>query len=399
MQFFRDKSIKKDLLKICFIICAITVTFMFNAIGANVPNMKYDSKIMSIANLTRGDQITQININKIDDKESVKWSDAKSVVSYFYQYKDRYRPYCKVDKTFSLTSDGNIEHDVSICSLGFYNDTKYTEYLHLPLHLTEEPMMRKGPRFNANFASYIPSSIADFLLEKLGLASYNQLLQKDYKFYINFEDGNTYSFSINNIYLNSTTQNWINKVNDDFYKFFGKWNPNAILISSSDILDNIAKTKLCFDTNSGYGNIDKITRKCNTTLGDNIEYNIVRRDGKSYILSVRTDDFRSGFFAKSQIPFFIVAILIIFFQSVLVLYSNNLKKNLLKNTILISIIYLLMGTIIEIIKSRSSFNVSAFYYIFNYIGAVFTLIYIFGLIIAYLILSIRADNKNDKKNV
>lgn len=377
-----------------FITLGLALFFLFNAIGSEVPTMKYDSQIMAMSELVRNDTITNITLDKVDDSEDVKSNSVNSIIKYFYQYKDRYRPYCTVEKTYSFELDDFI-CDAAICNLSYYYDFDYTEYCHIPLFLTKEPMMRKGPLYGADFASYIPTSIADQLLIKYSLENYNQLLEGHYLYSVDFGH-EVYSFSINNIYLNDSSTNWKRKEEDTYYKFFGKRNKNAIMIASTNLLDTQPKTKFCFDTNPGYGNIERIIKKCNTTLGEKLDYKITNKDGHVLKYTFFTSDFKSGFYSKTQAPYYIAAILTIFVQSVLLLYSESLIKHLLRNTIALVSAYFIIGTVIEILKSSLNSTFGIFHF-FNYIGAVMTLIYILILFIIYLIMSIRADKKNDKK--
>lgn len=377
-----------------FIACGIILFFMFNAIGAEMPSMKYDSLIMAAAELTRDDSITNITLDKVDGDESIKSNDVTTIVKYFNQYKDRYRPYCKIDNTYDFALDDYCV-ETTVCNLTYYYDFDYTEYCHLPLFLTKEPMMKKGPLYGADFASYIPSSIADQLLIKYSLENYTQLLEKHCVYTMDF-GYKVASFSINNIYLNKDTSNWPTRESDTYYQFFEKRNKNAILVASANLLDTQQKTKFCFDTNPGYGNIDRITRKCNTTLGEKLDYKITNKNGVIINYTVLTSELNGGLYSKSQTPYLITAILTIFVQAVLLLYSQILIKKLLKNIIALVSLYLIIGTVVEILKSSLRSNYFVFHF-FNYIGAVIALIYVLFLFITYLIISMRADKKNDKK--
>ena len=378
-----------------FAVCGVILYFAFNAIGAEMPSMKYEAQMMSAAELTRNDTITNITLDKVDGDENVKSNDVTTIVKYFNQYKDRYRPYCKIDNNYELLLD-DYSIETTICNFTYYYDFEYTEYCHLPLFLTKEPMMKKGPLYGADFASYIPTSIADELLEKYSLNNYTELLEKHCIYTIDF-GSKIASFSINNIYLNNDSSNWQTKESDLYYRFFEKRNKNAILITSTNLIDSQPKTKFCFDTNPGYGNIDRIIRKCNTTLGEKLDYKITNKNGEVFNYTILTSGLKSAFYSKAQAPYIITAILALFVQSVLLLYSEILIKNLFKNIIYIVSLYVLIGTIAEVLKSSLTSNYSVFYF-FNYIGAVISLIYILFLFIIYLIISIRADKKNVKKN-
>lgn len=390
-RLFKNKLVPQ----VIFIISGIGLLFIFSAIGAEMPLMKFDAQIMAISELTRDDTITNITLDKVDDN-SVKCNDVTTIVRYFNQYKDRFRPYCKVNNNYEFKLD-DFSCNTTICNLTYYYDFDYTEYCHLPLFLTAEPMMRKGPLYGADFASYIPSSIADRLLAKLSLDNYNQLLESHLLYTIELSH-NIVTFSVNNIYLNEPSANWGKEEKDKYYRFFGKRNHNAILIASANLIDTQSNTEFCFDTNPGYGNLDKIIRKCNTTLGEKLDYKITNKDGHIFSSTILTSGLRGGFYSKNQAPYFIAGILTLFIQSVFLLYAEVLIKGLLKNIITLVSVYFVIGTAVEILKVTLISNYSIFYF-FNYIGAVISLIYILILFIVYLIISIRADKKNDKKIV
>ena len=394
MKFIKRFAKLNYLWKTLFIISGISVYFLLCAIGTGVPSIKYESKIMSITNLTKDSKITHLVIDEIDGNSCVQDDEARKIVQYFNKYKNRYRPYTIVDNKYSLNFKGG-EYNTSLCSLNYYNDSLYTEYLNIPLYLSNSSI-KNGAEYGADYASYIPSSMADSMLKNLNLNSYDDLLSIKEPFYINV-NGSEKTFSIRNIYLNNTTTNWNRIESDDYYKFFGERNPGSILVSASSLFNQTRKEKLVFDVNTSYGNLDKIIKKCNSALGNNLNYQATNQENQTYEFLISTDGFKNGFFVREQTPYFIALIVVIFFQSILLIYSDNLRVSILKCLFVIIAFFSLFGTGIEIAKSIKTFDFNL-YFFFNYVGTILYIFYISIVVIIYLIFSLKMDKKNATPN-
>ena len=242
------------------------------------------------------------------------------------------------------------------------------ECLSIPLYL-ENSSIASGPKNGASFAAYIPSSVADLLINYGLFNSFDDILQSDATFSTVFNDS-LYSFSINNIYLNNQTINWNREddlKNNSFCNHFAKWNKDAIFSYCPKLIRLDEQVLLSSDIREGYGNLDYLSKAAISNASKDVFITLYQNiNNKTFVSPPFSKTSLLSTFNINQI--LLLTTLVLLFLSIVIFsffvsYIFRLKKILF--LIAISIFFVLFVS--EVVKTIASLNI-LIYSIFNPFG-------------------------------
>lgn len=366
--------------------CAIATLFIY---GHNKNIVKNEATIMTAYNFSKS--YKSIHITAKPSKDSlIDYSSADTMCRELYSRREVLRPYCTVDEDYSLMFGGH-EYIGKPYSSPVYNDFTETEYLGLPLYRGDFSI-RKGPQYGADFAAYIPSSIADKMLVDLGLESYDDIFAIHEPFLFR-KNQYEYTLSINNIYLNNDTKNWdYQEPTTDYYKTFAKYNKEAIFTYARTIFSDSQKTYLCFDCDVNYDNIKTIVNRSAKTSSGALDFKLTNDDGKTKSFTFNKTDFKTDLADSASIASYICLGVLILLNVILIASFEELKNKLIIPCFIVTGIASVFVFIGEILKTMFSLEIWPFT-LFNVFGIALSFIYILNLFIVALLYS------KDEKNV
>lgn len=381
--------------KFLYIAANLLACSIFYLFGSNKAIVKTNAQIMNAFNFSKQGTSLHVTARPVGDG-LIDYSSANSMCLDMYSYKDVLHPYCELDSDLKISFSANgkeSKHIGRLCSSPVYHDFAQTEYLGLPLYKDNSPI-RKGPKNKAQFASYIPSSMADKMLVDLSLNNYDELLQLDKNYFFSL-NGKTYEMSINNIYKNNDTIHWNNiEIVNDYYKVFAKNNKNAIFSYSNSIFNDFSKTIIRFDPTCNYQNIKSIVNISVLTTDNEMNFSVDNgRDTMSFNFSrfdkktILNDDF--------SICLYVCFAVIIGLDVALLCFFKELREHLTFPSLIICCVvsgFMIFG---EIFKTIFALDLWPFE-IFNIIGNVTSLIFVLNLFSISLLFT--KDLSNAKKD-
>ncbi len=363
-----------------FIVLTLFLVMFAFIFGNSVNAIKGETMYLNATNFS--EKYSSVHL-RVSSDSGLDYNASDKYLRGLYARRSYLNPYYKYNGELKLQYESNT-FDVSLCTSPVYNDFEYTEYLSLPLY-KENSSIRSGPRNEAEFASYIPSSIADQLLEKLGLNTFDELLSKDIVFTLKTSKEKC-TMSINNIYLNSETDHWNNRdIEFDYYKTFSKRTTDALFAYCPGFFRTIGKGSLCFDMNTSYDHFKSIANSTLDFVGDSNEkvtYEITRDDGEALSYSLSKQDLKTNFGDFNHIITY-VGVGIIIFNIVFLMLSKSFRQNMMKPALTSCVLVLFVLFLGELFKTIFPTKTWPFY-AFNYIGnGISILILIYLLVIAY----------------
>lgn len=269
----------------------------------------------------------------------------------------------------------NFTTTVHICSVPAYSDYSAMEWNGIPLYRGIDYSIRKGAKFGANYASYIPSSMASQLCKNFNLESFDDVI--DYGFVLTSRVGGyKYTFSVNNIYFDGNTEHWTLEDDRDgsFGIVFGEWNKNSIFSHCPKVFSNTNNIEIHTYFKNAYANLDYFTKQVLNMSGSEIEFDFYNKEQTTQ-LSLSSLQLKDNYFGNDQIlpiSLFFVSILGII---LMVVFAPSCRKRMFKNMIATILLLCFIGLIIEILKTVFATNLSIFI-VFNFIGTSWGLIYI-----------------------
>ena len=372
-----------------FVVLTIILCAFVFAFGYSINGVKAEATYLNVTNFSKNNPNVQLTVST---SGGLDFDQCDKYMLEIYPKKKYLSPYYMFDGQPQFEYKGN-KHDITLCTSPVYYDFAYTEYLALPLY-KHDSAIKKGPLNGANFACYIPSSLADSLLDELNLSNYDELFAENVVFTVN-EGINECTMSINNIYLNNETTHWNSTdIAYDFYKILGRRNPNAILSYCPSFFKKIGNGCLRFEMNTSYDHIKSIT---NSTLDfyedplTTVSYKITREDGKTMSYSFSKQDLYTDFGDFNHIIIYIgIGVLICNF--VILMLSKSFRRHMMKPALITSGIVLFILFVGEILKTIFSTQAWPFL-IFNYIGnGVSVVILIYILVLSYYF---KEEKEND----
>lgn len=344
------------------IITIILTTFVF-AFGYSVNSIKGESTFLRATNFCKNEPNVQF---KVTTSGGIDYDQSDKYMRDLYARKSYLNPNYIYNEKLKFEYKGN-KHDVTLCTSPVYNDAEYTEYLSLPLYRNFS--IRKGAQNGADYACYLPSSIADELVAELGLNNYDELFTEDIVFNLGTSK-NKCTMSVNNIYLNNDTKYWNdNDIEFDYHKTFAKRTNNAIFAYCPNFFRTIKNGSLCFDTNTSYDHFKTITNKTLGFLEDEsikYEYKITRDDGQVFSYNLSKQELKTNFGDLNHIAIY-VGIVVMILNYVFLMISKEFRHNMMKPSLIASGIVItgvLVGEILKTIFSTAEWT----FMVFNYIG-------------------------------
>lgn len=341
------------------ILCAFIFTF-----GYSINSIKADATFLNATNFSKDYSNVQLIVTT---SGGLDFDQSEKYLREIYAKKKYLGPNYIYNGEVQFDYKGN-KHGVSLCTSPVYYDFTYTEYLALPLY-NHNSAIKKGPLNGANFACYIPSSLADSLLEELNLSSYDELISENVVFTLN-AGINECTMSVNNIYLNNETSHWNSTdIEYDFYKTFGRRNPNAIFSYCPSFFKKLGNGALRFEMNTSYDHFRSITNSILDFYEDSstiISYKIIRDDMKTMSYSFSKQDLDTNFGDTYHIIIYI-GIGIMIFNYIILMLSKKFRSNMMKSALIstgIVLFILFLGEVFKTIFSTQKWP----FLIFNYIG-------------------------------
>lgn len=380
----KTKVICKWLLIVSSLLFSV-VSYIF---GYSFSSTNYNSFLLAASKYENGQYYTHVDIDYTES--SISYDDVFAITRSLYGKQESINPYLKTKNQYDFKlSDFNFTSN--ICSAYVYSDKKKMECLPIQLY-HENSTIASGPKNGANFAAYISSSIADSLID-LGLFnSFDDILQSDIIFSAVSNDS-SYSFSINNIYLNNESEHWSREEdlkNNLFRNHFASWNKDAIFSYCPELIRMDEQVLLSSDIRGGYGNLDCLSKSAIMNTSKNISITLHHNgDNKTFVSpSFSKISIASSFGIKQAflliamiLPFSVIVILSLF-----VPYIYCRKKLLLLITF--GLFFVLFAS--EVIKTVFSLSIQI-YSIFNSAGNILMLL-IIGILSCSLIFRGKHEN-------
>lgn len=375
-KYKKTKSIKENnSLKIensFFIFVVLCSSLFFYLFGNSINKAKIETTYLNASNFVRKDATVHL---KVSAKDGLGFDESEKLMKELYGGRGKYNPYYIFDDNIEFEYE-SIHMDVDLCASPVYSDYEYTEYLGLPLYKNDFSI-KKGPQNGADFASYIPSSLADHLLTKLHLTNYDELLNKNIVYRINTSSDEC-TMSINNIYLNNNTVHWNdNDITIDFYKTFANHVPNGIFSYCPRYFRKINKGALCFEVNSSTEHFKLITNKTlefNENESIELTYTMTRSDNKTFEYKLAKKDLVTDFGDFNHIILY-VGFGVMFINILVLMLTKHFRQKMMK-PVLISGIGLLVFMLIGELFKNIFVWLSWPYIVFNYVGNGMTLVFL-----------------------
>ena len=392
----------------------IVFSYLF---GSTTYDAKVYSALMTIDAKTKSQKLVSYLHGYLEFNKSINAEDQYKTALDF-QHKTIYKGAYYSSYLVSSSIDGIKKYsvnaripntnltDATIAMVRNFWDKNYMESLSLPLFFVENEDGKnniKAKNANAEFGSYISSSHAYELVSKNGMLENNngdikkaftELLNETDYFYELTCNEEVYSFSVNNIYIDSNFTSLLTEkhklVSSDyyghFYKDFSYWNNGAIITYSPTIF--IKGSTFCFDLRKNYNNARAFIHN---VTGDNfiekgIKFHFQNETENLEELSKIINSSKNNSINNRNVYFVLALILfettaIIHFISVsLINKETSNKKRFIKYTLPLFpfILIQLIGTF-YLLFSKNYFN---FYLSLSYIGNIIIIVFMVCMLVS-----------------
>ncbi len=361
-------------------ILAFVIAFIF---GSNTNYSINNGQLMSFYNVSKKDDMIGLRVEPFQNNV-FDYEETNNICRSYY-LKKNIKSYLKSNAKMTFDYSGQ-QYPISLCSCPVYNDDYFTEFLHLPLY-RGDISIRTGPQHGADYACYIPSSMADQILATFGYKDYDELLDQT-NTYIIKESSYSYTFSINNIYLNSEeslAKHWNNQeISDDYWKTFATFNENTIIAYSTKVFMNAKKTFIQFDIVPNYTTMETILNKCFSLSEDPIKCSLIKKNDKNSFSVASTYLFEEGsiqnaFKGKEQITIIICFVFVLLLEAILFVFFPKFLRRMLIPYFFVFIIFALFSLLGELLKTILISNAKIFI-LFNPIGNLIVYLYLINLL-------------------
>ena len=363
-------------------IFSILTPISFCFFGFSSSSSKNNSQLLAASEY--GDP-NNYNHSTLITENSISYENIIGISQALYGQKGRIEPYLKTADKFSFFYN-DISFNSNICTAKDYSDSEIMECLNLPL-FSNESSIRYGPKKGANYAAYIPSSLADVLIDKGFFESFDEIIDEN-PLFSTLVDETIVSFSINNIYLNNKSENW--KREEDFlniyFSSFDRWNEGAVF----------AYCELHFvaDIFGGYGNLEYLGNAVFSQLDGEIKILLENSSKPNSNFTIRITDKK----AASQLSFLQWFLLIVsfifsfcFFGSIFACFRKKINS---RYFLIISLSLICLLIITEFLKTifKTSWTI---YLIFNNYGNVVLIVCSIVLLGLFILMSRKRGTDND----
>ena len=360
-----------------FVSCVFFVLFAY-LLGASLNVTQANSQIYAAASFENHQYYTHCVLSGV--QEETTYEEVNGMVYSLYKHNKKVNSYLKTEEEF-LFSNNLSSFKTNICSVSAYTDKEEMEYLPIPLYSSESPIAR-GPKNGAMFASYLPSSLADELIESGSFDSFETIIDAQIIFSATI-NGIEYSFSVNNIYLNNASNNWLRESdlkNNKYFQHFSKWNNQAIISYCPSAIKNGSQCQFTFDVREGYDNLEFALKVVvsNMVVGKaQIELFSNKQNKSFFVTNISKSFFSDKLVSFSQ--FLFLSLMIVSSILVVLLWFFSFKAHLKQK------LFIILGGSLTIALALTEFAKSIFksipmaYSIFNPVGniCIFTLVIVF----------------------
>ena len=355
----------------------ISLGFFF---GYKNSSINQDALFLNAINFIGANQIAHVEI-EAKTFDGADYNAYDEICRDLYGRRHKFRSYCSSVNTGELDYQGN-KYDAKLCSVPVYNDFELTEYLYIPLYRNNSSI-KKGAKNGAKFASYIPSSLADKLLDDFSYSSYDELLEDNKIYQIRFQESVT-SMSINNIYFDGESKNWMPEKNKENGDIFGGWSQGAVFTYAKSFFEDINETKLCLNIDKSYAHLQNISKSSYGKLNKELSVKVVDSSFNSFCFDYSVNDSKDYLHDSTHISIYCSFAVLVLLDALLIILLKDLRKNLLRPCFMISGLALSSLIIGEVFKSIFKLSLLP-YTIFNSFGTVFSFIFILILFIFALL--------------
>lgn len=351
--------------------CVLLVIFSC-VFGCSLDSSLCFATLIGASNFENNQFFTHVEINEY---EYFSYDELMSVCRSMYGKKKTINSY--------LSTEFDVDFEIcdfstswKICSVPVYSDKKEMEVISLPLYL-EDSSIGKGPLNGANFASYIPSSFADVLVEKGYFESYDDILSSQCIFKL-IDGDRTDQFSINNIYLNNKSSNWNNQndLDNGYYEHFSLWNSSSIFAYCPALFRECYNACFYADVREGYGNLKVLFDSISSNLPQRTTATLFSNKDIDKKMSVKVlSSNKADSFEFLQIAF-LVALLTSLGLTIYILYLSFIKRICKKTVLAICYVSFCFLVISEVIKTifKVSVNVHVIFNLFFNLSLMFLII-------------------------
>lgn len=361
----------------------IFIIVIFYIIGSNLNNNKFDAKLLSMTSFGNGADNIHLAISS-KDTGTLDYKISNDVCYNYYNKRNRVKCYSKMDIQTQVVLEEKV-FNTSLCSSPVYNDFDESEYLRFPMYLSDSSI-KKGPLYGAKYAAYISSFTADQMLLEFGFETYADILSIHKPFKIKILD-KEYLMSINNIYLNSKTQNWnkdISSYDNDYFLYFGKLNPDAVFSYSPAVFNEIDKTILCADLKTNYSHYSSLIKECLKKNDKPINLSI-SNNSENKIYGFSADDLSNVYTSKILVMCYISGSIMVLSVVLTLIMFEDIRRDMAKIVGVLIALFVVFAIICEIIKGLNPYNL-AFLTFFNITSNICVIIFLLNLLTVALLL-------------
>lgn len=361
-----------------FVAVSLTTVVLFYLFGYSAKYSTVEANFLYANSLNPAGERAHLEFVN-DDGSYLTYDKANRIAQAFYDRKDVYRVHYECDSNAILTFNENT-YIARLGSVPVYSDNLQMEFLNIPLYRSDSSL-RSGAKYKAKYGSYIPSSIADQMVDDFGLSGYDELLEIHDYFSIDI-GGNTTTMSINNIYLNNETKYWNDRqIEDEYYKYYAKWSNNSIFSACKDYFNEVKKVKAYVDYQNGYENIRHIATKSISINEADIKFTLYQKDGGTYQFTYSPSSSNpTADLGSTSFIMFYVSFGILLFNFLVLLTYIQVRRGLLKLCLIILPIVFTFMLVGEILKSLYFAQMWPLY-VFNPFGAILTLLLLLHLVL------------------
>ncbi len=337
-----------------------------------------------------------------------------------YQYKTIYRKNCYNSYLLSTFNDEPIKYDSSIraysnktviatsgdfeiAMVRNYWDYLTMESIGLPLFYINEAETKNNIKPNKediDFGCYLSTTQAYDYSIKLGLLNngerdhqkikdaFSTLIAKDNNYYLELGyNGNSYTFTINNIYINSDEYLFLlnseqlqktANLHGNYFKSFAYWNSSTIFTHARDIMIN--GSKFYFDVRGSYNNINlffnNVLGKNYASDGSNVFFQSQKCLLNEYSNNVN-NSYRNGGKSKLILLLFSIIFFEFLFFSEIYLVSTKSKNKIIAliKHLLPTFPFVLLWLFISLFLLGQS-HILFSYLTFNYLGNTIIMVFL-----------------------
>lgn len=365
----------------------VLIAFIAFVFGSNLSFSKINAKAMTLYNYSKNESVINLKVEPTNNYY-FDYSDSDSFVRKYYENK-KIKAYIKCDLPTEISCDGKT-YDISLLTSPVFGDYIHTEFLHLPLY---KPglSIKNGPKYGADFACYIPSSIADKMLIDYGKNSYDELISMEKPLKLQ-AGASIYSVSINNVYLNNDTIHWSEQnIEDEYYKTFSHFLGNGVLAYAPKLFVNSQNISINFDLVPNFSVFKTIIKKGIELSGGFMRCTITKADGSLESFDFFSEMYNETFEDPYQIALLVCFVVILLLEIFILIFDSNLRKTLFKVLVASLILFVIFSFVGEVLKTVNGQSYEI-YRLFNAFGNMIIYLYLLNLTIVAVIFEAKKED-------